>query len=98
VTALAIVLEVLGIALYSWSHAKWIPGEAGAFSGQQAVPWWSKAVTALLTTMSVANLVPIGDPGRNSVLRLAWLLVLVAGLEIVRRTHNRKVTSRLNAH
>lgn len=95
--ALAIVLGVLGIAFYAWSLAKWIPGEAGAFSGQQAVPWWSKAATVLLTTLSVANLVPIGHPGRNLVLRLAWLLVLMVGLEIVRRTHNRRVTSRLTA-
>ena len=96
--ALAIVLGVLGIALYAWSLAKWIPGEVGAFSGQQAVPWWSRAGTVLLIALSVANLVPIGDPGRNLVLRLAWALVLVVSLEIVRRTHNRRVTSRLNAH
>jgi len=47
--------------------------------------------------LSVGWLVPIGgDPGRNLLLRLAWLVVLVVGLDVVRRTHNRRVSSRIS--
>jgi len=96
VTALAIVLGLLAIALYAWSIARWVRGHAVAFGGQRAVPWWATAAVALLVALSVGWLVPIGDPGRNLLLRLAWALMLVAGLDIVRRAHNRRVSSRLS--
>jgi hypothetical protein len=97
VTAIAIVLGVLAIALNAWSIARWVPDEAVAFGGQRAVPWWATGAVPLLVGLSVVWLVPIGgDPGRNVVLRLAWGVVLVAGLDAVRRAHNRRVGSRLS--
>jgi hypothetical protein len=97
VTALAIVLVLLAIALHAWSIARWVPDDAVAFGGQRAVPWWVTGAVPFLVALSVVWVVPIGgDPGRNVVLRLAWIVVLVVGLDVVRRAHNRRVGSRLS--
>jgi hypothetical protein len=97
VTALAIVLGLVATAIYAWSIARWVPDDVVAFGGQRAVPWWATGASSLLVALSVGWLVPIGgDPGRNLLLRLAWLVVLVVGLDVVRRTHNRRVSSRIS--